>query len=54
MKKGKPRGKNGGRKKTTDPKQQIDIYVQQSVIEQNGGKQQVKEKLTNYINNLNK
>lgn len=49
--KGKPRGTKGGRKDVTDKKIQIDIYIKTSIIEQNGGKDSVKQELTNYINN---
>lgn len=42
---------NAGRKPATEKKEPITIYITDTVITANGGKDSVKQELTNYINN---
>ena len=42
--------KNCGRKKSDDPKLRIEIYVKTSIIDKNGGVDETKTKLLNFIN----
>lgn len=42
---------NAGRKPATEKKEPITIYITDKVITANGGKDSVKQELTNYINN---
>ncbi len=38
-----------GRKKTDDPKISINVYVKESVVELNGGKEKTKEKAIKFL-----
>lgn len=48
------RRSGSGRLPEPDKKQQVTTYVKTSVIEANGGKSILKQKITNYINKLKK
>lgn len=48
------RRSGSGRLPEPDKKQQITTYVKTSVIEANGGKSILKQKITNFINKLKK
>lgn len=41
--------KNSGRKKTSDPKKQVTLYVKSSIVEKKGGDDVLKEKIYRWL-----